>query len=114
MVAPKREHALGRAYNSLVDNHMREQSSGSFRPSLSRREFVSAVGAAGLIPMVSAWSERLPLSGDDPSRLFRVRAITAGVAPRSLSDVERIESALAMLERAKRRLQDAGYVVQTV
>ncbi len=93
---------------------MRESSSGSFRPPISRREFVSALGAAGLLPMVGSVSEKLAPQAADPARLFRVRAITAGVAPRSLSDLERIESALAMLERARRRLKDAGYEVQTV
>jgi uncharacterized protein (UPF0210 family) len=64
--------------------------------------------------VVGSFSEGLPLSRADPSGLIRVRAITAGVAPRSLSDLSRVEFALAMLERAKRRLKDAGYEVQTV
>ncbi len=93
---------------------MQERPSGSFRSGLSRREFVAAFGAAGLLPVVGSLADGPPVRRDDPSELIRVRAITAGVAPRSLSDLQRVESALAMLERARGRLKDAGYVVQTV
>ena len=81
---------------------------------LSRREFVAAMGAVGLLPVVG----RLPASPTparrQSARLFRVRAITAGVSLRDLGDLGQVESALAMLGRARKRLKEAGYEVQTV
>ena len=93
---------------------MRDPTSGDLHSPISRRDFVSAIGAAGLLPVIGSLSDRSAMGLNEPSGLIRVRAITAGIATRSLSDLALVESALAMLERAKRRLRDAGYVVQTV
>jgi uncharacterized protein len=80
---------------------------------ISRRDFVAAAGIASLLPLVaSVPGARVPAG--DRERLVRVRAITAGIAPRSLADLGRVESALAMLGRAKRRFVEAGFEVQTV
>jgi uncharacterized protein (UPF0210 family) len=49
-----------------------------------------------------------------PSRLFRVRTLTAGTPLKNLADLHAVESALDFLLMARQRFEAAGYEVQTV
>lgn len=76
-------------------------------PGLTRREFLALAGAALAAPSLLA-------ANASPARAFRVRAITAGVSLRNAGDFETLASAFDFLQKARRRLQEAGYEVQTV
>jgi uncharacterized protein len=80
----------------------------------SRRDFVSLLGAAALLP-ISPYLERthLALGAAAPSSRFKIRAITAGISVQSAS-VDAVNRAIAMLRRARARLEGAGYQVEGV
>jgi uncharacterized protein (UPF0210 family) len=81
----------------------------------SRREFVSGLGAAALLPFLERYEFPGPSHRHAAApRLFRVRAITAGTALESSGDLGHAERALRILAQAKRRVEDAGYEVQTI
>ena len=52
--------------------------------------------------------------GPTQSHHFRIRTITAGVNLRATTDLVTIDSAIAFLQRAKKKLEDAGYEIQTL
>ena len=76
---------------------------------ISRRRFAQMTGAALLLPGVAA----AKISAGAP-RSFRIRTLTAGVAPASLADVGVIDEAARFLKAAKTRFEAAGYEVQTL
>lgn len=78
-------------------------------PQPTRREFLAGLGAAATLPLL----EGLPFRAR-PVFDFRVRTITAGVAAASPGNLAPFEAALDLLARGKRRLEAAGYEVQTV
>ena len=49
-----------------------------------------------------------------PTRPVRIRTITAGVGLRSLTDLQRVDAAIAMLQRAREVFADDGYEIQTL
>ena len=83
-------------------------------PTQSRREFITTLGAATVLPTVpwlrprfhSLWADA------DPPR-FKVRTITAGVTTDGTS-TEAIERAVQMLRSARSRIEAAGFVVEGV
>jgi hypothetical protein len=48
------------------------------------------------------------------ARALRVRTITAGVGLRNPAELQRVETAIATLERARRIFEDEDYEVQTL
>src|SRR6266571_5220374 len=50
----------------------------------------------------------------DKSHRFRIRTITAGVNLRNTSDLATVEAAIGFLQRAKKKLEDEGYEIQTL
>jgi uncharacterized protein (UPF0210 family) len=84
---------------------------------ISRREFVSACGAAALVlpdggPHARAAATQQPGGGTPPR--CRVRTLTAGVTLEGADDVRGVETALTMLESARKVFRDEGYEVQTI
>ena len=75
---------------------------------LSRRRFGQLAGAALVLPNVAIAS-----TSAQPTNLFRIRTLTAGVSPSSLADVAVIAEAARFLRGAKARFEGAGYEVQT-
>src|SRR5882672_9496127 len=45
---------------------------------------------------------------------FRIRTITAGVNLKNTSDLATVESAIGFLQRARKKLEDEGYEIQTL
>lgn len=76
---------------------------------LSRRRFGQLAGAALAFPDVAMANTRANLG-----HAFRIRTLTAGVAPTSLDDVSVIAEAARFLQGAKKRFVAAGYEVQTI
>jgi len=91
------------------------ESGAGARTDWSRRDVLSVV-AAGLataeLPRV-ARSAAMP-AVDAPRHPMRIRTITAGVAVSGPDDVEALDRALARLLRVRKRMQDAGFEVQTI
>lgn len=79
----------------------------------SRRDFLSTMVAAAVLPgaKLDLFSRRPRLPETRP---LRVRTITAGVGLRSPTELQRVETAIAMLERAKRVFEGEDYEVQTL
>lgn len=79
----------------------------------SRRDFLSMMVATAVLP-----GAKLDLFSRRPRvlrpRALRVRTITAGVGLRSPTELQRVETAIAMLERAKRVFEGEDYEVQTL
>src|SRR5438105_14389450 len=48
------------------------------------------------------------------SHRFRIRTITAGVNLKSTSDLATVESAIAFLQKARKKFEDEGYEIQTL
>ena len=74
----------------------------------------SSSGSAGAL---AGMANRTAISQTRPeirTHKFRIRTITAGVNLNSTSDLKTIESAIAFLERARKKYEDAGYEIQTV
>ncbi len=83
-------------------------------PDHSRREFITALGAAAILPtgpsllrVLRRWSV------DDAPARFKVRTITAGVTTDGTSP-EAISRAIAMLRSARARIEAAGFQVEGV
>jgi hypothetical protein len=80
----------------------------------SRREVLSVV-AAGLataeLPGVARGA--VAPAQDSPKHAMRIRTITAGVAMSGPDDLDALQRALARLLRARKRMEDAGFEVQT-
>jgi len=49
-----------------------------------------------------------------PAKNFRIRALTAGTPITNFADTAAVEAALDFLATARRRFEEAGYVVQTI
>ena len=79
----------------------------------SRRDFVSMMVAATVLPEVGLDRIFSPMKVSR-TRAVRVRTITAGVGLRSAAELERVETAIAGLERARRVFESEGYEVQTL
>jgi uncharacterized protein (UPF0210 family) len=81
----------------------------------SRRDVLSAV-AAGLaaaeLPRKAGAAVKAP--NDPPQQPMRIRTITAGVAVSGPDDVGALDRALKRLLRVRKRVQDAGFEVQTI
>jgi uncharacterized protein (UPF0210 family) len=79
----------------------------------SRRDFVRVMTSSTVLPLVGF--DLFPTRARLPRRrALRVRTITAGVGMRSLTELQRVETTIAMLERAKRVFEDEEYEVQTL
>jgi uncharacterized protein len=80
----------------------------------SRREFVSMLGAAALLP-IGPYLERsgVERAGVSAPARFKIRTITAGIRVDSASS-DAFGPAIAMLHRARARLEAAGYEVEGV
>jgi uncharacterized protein (UPF0210 family) len=80
----------------------------------NRRQFLSSMGAAALLPIAP---QLLRAFADDASPAqatnFKVRTITAGV-PTDGTSLEPIHRAIAMLRRARPRVESAGFQVEGV
>lgn len=50
----------------------------------------------------------------DKSHRFKIRTITAGVNLKNTSDLATVESAIGFLQRARKKLEDQGYEIQTL
>src|SRR5262245_29079882 len=74
---------------------------------LSRRELLALLGASFASAAEAAPEERT-------LRPLRVRTITAGVELAGVQDFAAVERALARVTRARKRVEEAGYEVQTV
>src|SRR5216684_4428782 len=48
------------------------------------------------------------------SHRFKIRTVTAGVNLKNTSDLATVESAIGFLQRARKRLEDEGYEIQTL
>lgn len=48
------------------------------------------------------------------SHRFKIRTVTAGVNLKSTSDLATVESAIAFLQRARKKLEEEGYQIQTL
>src|SRR6266446_5384325 len=48
------------------------------------------------------------------SHRFRIRTVTAGVNLKNTSDLATVESAMGFLQRARKKLEDEGYEIQTL
>jgi uncharacterized protein (UPF0210 family) len=79
----------------------------------SRRDFVSMIGASVLVPAFGTTGRR-GISSGPGTHPFRIRTITAGVELSGASSLKAVESALAVLGRAKSVLTGEGYEVQTI
>jgi hypothetical protein len=66
--------------------------------------------AFGAPPVLTGVQSRLVGIGYN----FRIRTITAGVSLKSTTDLAAIESAIAFLQRARKKFADAGYEIQTL
>jgi uncharacterized protein (UPF0210 family) len=85
---------------------------------ISRRDALSFLGAAigsGAIGGAVAADSRTSSAANSSSaaKNFRVRTLTAGTPIDGLADAHTVEAALDFLAVARRRFEDAGYVVQT-
>jgi uncharacterized protein (UPF0210 family) len=81
----------------------------------SRRELLAAAGAGAVASMLTRLSEGAEVATETSSRpLLRVRTITAGTTLRSPDDLAPADKATVLLARARKRLVEAGYEVQTV
>jgi uncharacterized protein (UPF0210 family) len=81
----------------------------------SRRDVLSAVAgglAAAELPRAAGGAGTPDRNA--PKHPMRIRTITAGVAVSGLDDVGAIERALGRLQRIRRRMESAGYEVQTI
>jgi len=78
----------------------------------SRREFVGLLGAAALLPIGSYLqrSSGSRRSAAPPAR-FKIRAITAGIPLETAASLDPVTRAIAMLRRARARLEAAGFQV---
>src|ERR1700694_5315138 len=45
---------------------------------------------------------------------FKIRTVTAGVNLKNTSDLATVESAIGFLQRARKKLEDEGYEIQTL
>lgn len=82
------------------------QANSSARSGISRRSLVKAAGA---LPILAAgW----PVQAED--KLFKIRAITAGISMAHIEDIDSIENAIGFLQRTRDRLRFSGYDVQTI
>jgi uncharacterized protein (UPF0210 family) len=79
---------------------------------LTRRDALSMLAAAALGAGAAPRAEATGTA--HPSRLFRVRTLTAGTPLKNLADLHAVESALDFLLMARQRFEAAGYEVQTV
>jgi uncharacterized protein len=82
---------------------------------ISRRDALSilasaAIGGAGLTAESNPAAAPKTKPGD---RNFRIRTLTAGTPITGFADTHAVETALDFLASAKRRFEEAGYVVQT-
>jgi len=48
------------------------------------------------------------------SHRFKIRTITAGINLKNTSDLSTVESAISFLQRARKKLEDGGYEIQTL
>jgi uncharacterized protein len=80
----------------------------------NRREFITTLGAATLLPMVPSLlrAEAAVRPARAPAR-FKVRTITAGVQV-AVASMDPVQRAIEMLRRARPRVEAAGYVVEGV
>ena len=79
----------------------------------SRRDFLSVMASSAILPWIGL--DLFPRRPQGPqTRALRIRTITAGVGLRSPTELQRVETAIAMLERAKRVFQGEDYEVQTL
>ena len=79
----------------------------------SRRDFLSMMASSAVLPWIGL--DLFPGRAQRPqTRALRIRTITAGVGVRSPSELQRIETAIATLERAKRVFESEDYEVQTL
>jgi uncharacterized protein len=81
----------------------------------SRREVLSVVAAGlvtGELPRAANAADK-PVN-DVPRHSVRIRTITAGVAVSGPDDVAAIDRALARLRRVRKRVEEAGFEVQTI
>jgi uncharacterized protein len=81
----------------------------------SRREVLSVVAAGlvtGELPRAASAADTQVV--DVPRHPVRIRTITAGVAVSGPDDVGAIDRALARLRRVRKRVEDAGFEVQTI
>ncbi|HVY82115.1 MAG TPA: DUF711 family protein [Steroidobacteraceae bacterium] len=74
---------------------------------VSRRELLALLGAS-----LAATADAVP--EERTLHPLRVRTITAGVELASVQDLAAVERALARITRARKRVEEAGYEVQTV
>ena len=76
---------------------------------LSRRDILQILALAGSAA-VAAELEKTSLK---LSKSLRVRTITAGIELDNASQLDRVERAIALLQRGRKHFEDAGYEVQT-
>ncbi|HZF17025.1 MAG TPA: DUF711 family protein [Steroidobacteraceae bacterium] len=81
----------------------------------TRREFIATVGTGAMASAIASSSSMADeqKSARGAPRL-RVRTVTAGLTLDSLGDLAAIDKTVALLRRARRRFEDAGYEVQTL
>jgi uncharacterized protein (UPF0210 family) len=84
-------------------------------PSISRRDALSilagaAIGGGALV------AENNSTAAPNTGRVknFRIRTLTAGTPITSFADTHAVDAALDFLATARRRFEEAGYVVQTI
>jgi uncharacterized protein (UPF0210 family) len=80
----------------------------------SRRDFLSLLAASAVLPLSGIDSFLRAGRGPASARSLRIRTITAGVGLRDLADLTRIETAIGLLERAKKVFEADDYEVQTL
>lgn len=80
--------------------------------SITRRDFIGALGAASLWPLAASAAVRAVAESPKPE--FRVRTITAGIELNDVGDLDKVDRAVRFLERAKAAFVAEGYEVQTI
>jgi uncharacterized protein len=80
----------------------------------SRRDFLGLLAASAVLPLSGIDSVLRASRAPASARSLRIRTITAGVGLRDLADLTRIETAIGLLERAKKVFEAQDYEVQTL
>lgn len=74
------------------------------------KRLVCVLIAAALLP----FAQNSLKAGPPANHRFKIRTITAGVNLKNTRDLSPIETAIAFLERSKKKFEDAGYEIQTL
>lgn len=80
----------------------------------SRRDFLGRLVATALSVSAVDPTGRPAEPTVPPARPFRVRTITAGVGLTSTTELDRVEAAIAVLQRGRKLFEDEGYEVETL